>query len=436
MSIDHYELALALFGLAALAAAWLPTYTDRRAVSLPLALVALGMVGFALPLGLGVPDPRKHLDLTEHLTELVVIVSLMGAGLRIDRPFRWRTWASTWRLLAVTMPLTIAATAVAGHLAGLPLASALLLGAALAPTDPVLASDVQVGEPTLDESPGRYAEDEVRFALTSEGGLNDALAFPFVYLAMRLASEPSIDVVGRWLVWDVVGRTAIGVVVGVLIGRSVGRIAFRPPGRLVALADTRQGYVALAATLLAYGATELLSGYGFLAVFVAAVAVRSSERRHEFHAELHRSSEQTENLLVIGLLLPFGGALVGGILGALTLGGAIVAVLLIAVIRPVAGLVALAGARTSTSERAAIAFFGIRGFGSVYYVAFALGHERFAGADQIWAIVALVMLLSIVTHGITATPVMRIVDRAVARRRRRRPRAVRAAPAAPVVGDR
>lgn len=421
MTVDRYELALAILGLVALAAAWLPAYTERRPVSLPVLLVLLGVGVFALPLGFPDPDPRRRLDLTEHLTELVVIVSLMGAGLKIDRPFRWRTWSSSWRLLAITMPLTILATTLVGVAAGFTTAAALLLGASLAPTDPVLASDVQVGEPMLDDQSGPEAEDDVRFALTSEGGLNDALAFPFVYLAMHLSEhEAAPALFGRWLAWDLVGRTAVGLAIGVLVGWLLGRVAFRPPGRLSALADTRQGFVAVGATLLAYGATELLSGYGFLAVFVAAVALRNSERGHEFHAELHRYSEQTETLLVVGLLLVFGGALVTGVLGALTLTDATVAVLLVFVIRPITGLVALAGSGLSTPERAAIAFFGIRGFGSVYYLAYAIGHGSFPEADRLWAIVALAMLLSIAAHGVTATPVMRIVDRAVRRRERRR----------------
>src|SRR3954453_7724962 len=151
---------------------------------MPIAFLGLGMLVFALPLGLPAADPLEHPKLTEHLTEIGVIVALMGAGLKIDRPLGGRRWMSTWRLLAVAMPVTIAAMAFLGWWwAGLVPAAALLLGAALAPTDPVLAADVQVGEPTDEED----SEDEVRFALTSEAGLNDGLAMPFVYAAIALA---------------------------------------------------------------------------------------------------------------------------------------------------------------------------------------------------------------------------------------------------------
>lgn len=421
MTFDTYEVALTLGGLAALMAAWAPAYTSRRWISLPIVLVAGGALFSLLPLGLPTLDPNEHLEITEHATELVVIVALMGAGLKIDRPFSWRTWRSTWRMLGIAMPITIALTAALGvAVGGLAAASALLLGAVLAPTDPVLASDVQVGEPTLSEPANPEAEDEVRFTLTSEGGLNDALAFPFVYAAIAVAEHgwaPS-GWAATWVAWDLVGRIVIAMAVGWGVGRLLGVVAFRPPGRLSALAETPQGFVAIAATLLAYGATELAGGYGFLAVFVAAVVLRGTERAHEFHADLHGFAEQTENLLVVGLLLLFGGALVSGILDALTWNGAAVAVLVVFVVRPIAGLVALLRSDMAPAERVAISFFGIRGFGSVYYLAYGLAAASFAGADELWSIVALTMLVSIAVHGVSATPGMALVDRANRRRAR------------------
>jgi NhaP-type Na+/H+ or K+/H+ antiporter len=355
----------------------------------------------------------------ERATELGVIVSLMGAGLKIDRPFGWRTWATTWRMLAIAMPITIALTAVAGAtLGGLGGLAAFLLGAVLAPTDPVLASDVQVGEPTLDEPVDPTAEEDVRFTLTSEGGLNDALAFPFVYAAISAAKGGgSADWLAGWLAWDVAGRVAIGLAAGWLVGRLLGLVAFRPPLRLSALAETKQGFVAIAATLLAYGSTELLQGYGFLAVFVAAVTLRNAERDHEFHAELHGFSEQVENLLVVGLLLVFGGSLVIGVLDQLTIGGIAAALGVVFLIRPLAGHLALIGTGLDVKERWAISFFGIRGFGTIYYLAYALSATQFPEADGIWAIVALTLVVSIAVHGVTATPVMRLLDRSSDRRR-------------------
>ena len=138
-----------------------------------------------------------------------------------------------------------------------------------------------------------------------------------MYLAIRLAEGGTPHgVIAGWLAWDLGWRVAVGVVVGVGVGRLVGVVAFRPPGPLTALAETPQGFLAVATTLIAYGATEILHGYGFLAVFIAAVALRSSERSHEFHADLHGFVEQTENLLVVGLLLLLGASLASGVLSA------------------------------------------------------------------------------------------------------------------------
>jgi len=175
---EIYDIAMLVVGLAAFGVAGLPRVLGDRPLSFPIIYVGAGMVLFALPFGFVDPDPVEWSEATERLTEIGVIVALMSAGIGLNRELGWRSWASTWRLLAITMPLSIAAVAVLGWWwLGLTPAAAVLLGAVLAPTDPVLASDVQVGGPDEEE------EDEVRFALTSEAGLNDGLAFPFTNLA-------------------------------------------------------------------------------------------------------------------------------------------------------------------------------------------------------------------------------------------------------------
>ena len=178
---DPYIVVLTGLGLLIALVAWLPLALRRLPLSLPIVCVVLGAGLFSLPQVALQPLPTRFPEIAERFTEFVVIIALMGAGLKIDRVFRVRTWSVTWRLLAVAMPLSIAAISLLGAWAGLPLVGALLLGAALAPTDPVLASDVQVGPPRTGE------EDEVRFGLTSEAGLNDGLAFPFVHLAIALS---------------------------------------------------------------------------------------------------------------------------------------------------------------------------------------------------------------------------------------------------------
>ncbi|MGY0003183.1 cation:proton antiporter [Micromonospora sp. I033] len=413
--MEPVDVAFALLGVGALLAGVLPRVLERRPLSMPIAFLGLGMLVFLLPTGLPTPDPLRWPELTTHLTEVGVIVALMGAGLKIDRPLSWARWSSTWRLLAIAMPLCIAAVALLGWWwAGLVPAAALLLGAALAPTDPVLASDVQVGEPTDVED----SEDEVRFALTSEAGLNDGLAFPFVYAAIAIAttSLAPADWLARWLAVDVLYKLAVGVGGGLLIGWLLGKLFFRAPSQL-RLARHAEGFLALAATFLAYGLVEVAGGYGFLAVFVAARAIRAAERTHEFHSVLHDFAEQVERLLTVLLLLLFGGAVMGGLLAPLTWPAALVGLALVLVIRPLAGWLSLRGAPGRRAEHWVIALFGIRGVGSFYYLAYATSKTEFPQAELVWATVGLVVIVSVVVHGVAATPVMQLLDRAGERTR-------------------
>lgn len=397
-----------LAGASALVAALLPRVVDRLPLNLPMAFLGAGVLLGLVP-GLPSVDPLHHRVATQHVTELVVIISLMGAGLALDRAVGWRRWASTWRLLLVAMPLTIAAVAWAGWaLAGLPLAAALLLGAALAPTDPVLASDVQVGEPADEEG----TEDEVRFSLTSEAGLNDGAAFPIVHLAVVLATTGlSVAAVREWFLEDVALRGVVGVVSGLAIGWILGRLFFHSPLPSLRLADNAEGFTALAVTFLAYGLTELVHGYGFVAVFVAACTIRSAERAHGAHKVAHEFVEQIERMLTSWLLLLLGAALADGLLDALTWQLALVGVLLVVVIRPVAGYLSLSGTAGGPRERWVIGIFGVRGIGSLFYLAYALGEGDFP-ARELWAAVGFTIALSVFAHGITAGPIVRRLDAA------------------------
>ncbi|MDZ4365203.1 MAG: cation:proton antiporter [Brevundimonas sp.] len=390
---------------------WAPKGLSRLPLSLAMICVALGWIIF----GTGVlsfdPDPRTYDTLTERLTELVVIVSLMGAGLKLDRPLSLKAWAPTWRLLAIAMPLTIVAVALMGMLGlGLSLAMALLLGAAMAPTDPVLASDVQTGPP------GTGDENEVRFGLTSEAGLNDALAFPFVNLAILTAAGGVTALSGfsssallKWLAIDVVWKLAAGAAMGVVVGWAMGWLIFRSPKH--GLSRHADGLVAVGATFIAYAATELVHGYGFVAVFVCALTIRTRERQHDFHEEMHDFAEQIERLLMMLVLVLFGGARANGLLEALTWRDMLIGLGMVLVVRPLAGLLSLIGSPLPRRDRVALSWFGIRGLGSVYYLAYALNHADFGVSERLWAIVGFIILVSIVVHGVSAAPVMRLIER-------------------------
>ncbi len=404
MDIDAIPAGYALAGIALLCAAVLPRVLHRLPLSPAMVFVGVGFLASLLP---GTPslDPAAEPVLVEHLTEVCVIVALMGVGLALDRPVSWRGWNSTWRLLGIGMPLFIAAGAVlAWGLLGAGVAVAVLLAAALAPTDPVLASDVQVGEPTDDPD----SEDEVRFALSSEAGLNDGLAFPFVHAAILLAA----GALGwGWVGWELLGKVAIGVGVGWAIGQVLGRLAFRAPAPALRFAQSAEAVLALSAVFVAYGVAELLGGYGFLAVFCAALAIRACERGHEYHRVLHEFIGQIERLLTLALLLGLGYAVGGGLLGALTPAAAVWAVGTVLLLRPLTAWLSLRGSAVPAVEQRTIAFFGVRGIGTFYYVAYGLSHASFADPALIWATAACAVLVSIVIHGVTASPVLRTLDR-------------------------
>jgi sodium/hydrogen antiporter len=416
------DLVYVVAGVSLLLAIVLPALLDRWAISAPMVLVAVG-IGLGLtPLPDGLPlDPQDNRAAIEHVTELAVLVALMGVGLAIDRPFDWRNraswrqWSTTWRLLGITMPLCIAGVALLAWGAGLAPAAALLLGAVLAPTDPVLASDVQVagpqtGDHEVDES------DELRFTLTSEAGLNDGLAFPFVYAAILLATEGAVQHWAlEWVGFYLIGKVVLGVLAGLVVGRVLAYVAFRSASPSLRVAERGESLMALAALVSAYGVGEVVGGYGFLAVFVCAMTFRSAERSHDYHAAMHEVAERLERLLTLFVLLVLGIALTRGLLASLDWRGVAIGLALIFVVRPVAGLVGLSplGSRTSPltgPQRWAAAFFGVRGVGSIYYLAYAAGEAEELGANWLWSTVGFTIVASVLVHGALASPVMRRVD--------------------------
>lgn len=401
--MDWYIVLLACLGLLILAVAWLPAYLRQLPLSLPIICVGFGYALFSIP-GTGAgPNPLDHPDLAERLTELVLIVSLTGAGLRLNRHLGWHSWNTTWRLLGISMPLSIAGIGLLGWWGlGLAPAAALLLGAVLAPTDPVLASEVQVGPPREPD------KDEVRFGLTSESGLNDGLAFPFASLALAIAAHGATP--GRWtLEWlaiDVGWQVAGGIATGMLAGRGLGLAIFRY------VDEAGDNLVSLGIAFLVYGLAGVVGVNGFLAVFVAALTIRRWEGSHRYRERLHRFAEQVERLLMMVLLVLFGGAIAGGMLATLTWQAALLGLVFLLVVRPVAGLLGLAGCGRPTKERMAVSFFGIRGVGSLYYIALAYNTSELAAhAEPLYPLVGFTVLGSIVLHGVTATPAMRYLAR-------------------------
>ncbi|WP_207312683.1 cation:proton antiporter [Lentzea alba] len=380
--MDPAPLLYAGAGLATLAAALLPRLLDRAPISMPMLFLSTGALTFTIMDPLPDPDPVRHSTALLHLTEVCVIISLMGAGLALNRAVSARGWASTWRLLAITMPLSVVCVGVLGWSAlGLGVAASVLLAAALAPTDPVLASEVQVAEPAENpDSDEDEDEAEAGFALTSEAGLNDGLAFPFTHaaIAISLAGAAPSRWLAHWLAVDVLWRIVAALAIGGLVGWLLGKLFFSAPSERFRLAEHAEGFVALAATFLAYGLTELAEGYGFIAVFVCACTIRAAERHHGYHQVLHRYVEQAERMLTVLIVFLLGGAAATGLFTGISWPEIGIATVILLLVRPLTGWLGLLGGRTGPRERAVISFFGVRGVGSLFYVTYAIQEGQFS----------------------------------------------------------
>ena len=402
-----YEILLLVAGLVVLLGAVALSVQRGRPFSAALVYLVVGVIaGLGLrAVGINWYDPIEDAVIFGRAAEIAVVVSVFGAGVKLDRALTWRAWRTTVLLLVIAMPLTIAGVALLGSwLLGLSLPSAILLGAILAPTDPVLAEDVQVGGPMQ-----REPEDEARFALTSEAGLNDGLAFPFVMLAI-FGFERGFDTFDQWwwewLTADLIYAVVAGLLIGALAGRAIAFLTYGVIDRGW-LSNPFDTFVAIGAIFAVYGGTELVGGYGFVAVFAAGVAFRRYEHAHEVNQRLHEVTLVVEKLAELAVLLLLGSVLPIG--GVLELGWPVlvVAFALIFVIRPVSVLVALLPTRLIARHRLFIAWFGIRGIGSIYYLGFAFAALTPADAGPIFSATAVAILASVVLHGLTSGPLTR-----------------------------
>ncbi|BAC89700.1 cation:proton antiporter [Gloeobacter violaceus] len=394
------------------------------------------LVGLVLgPVGLGLIrlDAIEQAGLLERITEVAVIISLFTSGLKLRTPLSKKRWQLPVRLAFISMTVTVALIACAGVFwLGLPLGAAILLGGVLAPTDPVLASDVQLEDP--------FDSDRLRFSLTGEAGLNDGTAFPFVMLGLGLLGLHELGEGGwRWVAVDVLWATAAGLGVGWLCGLLVGRLVLYLRSRreeAVQLDD----FLALGLIALSYGAALLVAGYGFLAVFAAGLALRSIElqaagekpsedvqamARQGAKEEVPPGSESAP-LFMAQAVLEFNEQLerIGEVVIVVLVGGLLATFLpppaallwfvplLFLVIRPISVWIGLLGSNTSGLQRRLMAWFGIRGIGSIYYLMFAITHGLPGDiARTLTAITLMVVAISIVVHGISVTPLMSLYGR-------------------------
>jgi len=391
------------------------------------------------PHGLGLLhiDPIHDAKVLEHVTEVAVLISLFTAGLKLRVPLRDQLWRPGVRLAALGMVVTVTLLAIYGNMVlGLSLGAAVLLGAVLAPTDPVLASDVQSRHP--------YDRDQLRFSLTGEAGLNDGTAFPFVMLGLGLLGLHELGSAGaRWAAVDLVWATGAGLAVGSLLGALVAKVVLylrKHHKEAVGLDD----FLALGLIAFSYGAALAIHAYGFLAVFAAGLALRREERRNspegeadeqtevapgnedkEGEAELkkeHATDPEKAPAYMANAVLQFNEALeriaevavvvvVGAMLGTqlLNVNNLLLAAVLFLLVRPLAVCVSLLGSGLGRTHLFMMGWFGIRGIGSLYYLMFALafGADRLEESSRLIDLTVFVVAASIVVHGISVTPLMK-----------------------------
>lgn len=389
------------------------------------AMLYLG-VGVAIgPLGLGLIklDAIKNVAMLERLTEVAVLISLFTAGMKLQLPLTNRRWRIPVQLATLSMLVTVAAVTALGVLVlGMSWGASVLLGAILAPTDPVLASDVQVGDPS--------DRDRLRFGLTGEGGLNDGTAFPFVMLGLGLLGVHELGKGGwRWwtvdVLWAVAGGLALGYLLGTLVGRAI--IYLRMRHREALGSDE---FIALGLIALTYGLALLSQTYGFLAVFAAGLALRRIDEpkaipafapppamspadleasgaqapAHMMNA-VQRFNSQLESFVEVGIVLA-----VGVLLATVKFQAEVLWFIpvLFLVIRPAAVYIGLLGTPVKGAHRRLMAWFGIRGIGSLYYLLYAISHDiEPALAERLLSLTLAVVVASVIAHGISVTPLMR-----------------------------
>jgi len=383
------------------------SHEHERAWSATVVYLALGVLAAA---GLRVLDVApldplgRHVLVVQRLTELALIVAVFAAGLAVEGSLSRRKWASVALLLGVVMPATVALVALFGvWVMGLSTGAAILLGAILAPTDPVLAGDVGLG------APGDNAESaEPRFSLHTEAGMNDGLAAPLVLVGLLVAERGGTSWLGEWLAVDLLYATVVAAAIGGLLGYAIAAATVRLRERDM-LAQEFDQYVGLAAALLSYGAAEVAGGYGLLAVFGAGFGFRRYEFGHEVNRRVHDGADAYGKLLELAVILMLGSLVTFDRLGEPGWSGWLLAGVLLFVIRPLL-VVPLADRQLMTpKERVFLGWFGVRGVAALFYAAFVVREgvlDASETATVFWTAAAVVMV-SVVVHGITASPLTR-----------------------------
>jgi NhaP-type Na+/H+ or K+/H+ antiporter len=423
---------------------WLPVTTSAVCLAF----------GFAIgPAGLDMLDLdfRDASSWLERLTEAAVLFSLFSTGIKLRLPLNSKAWRSAYWLSGPVMLATIAGTALTAHyLFGLSWGVSILLGAMLSPTDPVLASLVQVNN--------AQDSDRLRFGLSGEAGLNDGTAFPFVIFALLFLTHGTGDInwIQHWAIKNLLWGVPVGLLIGYGLGRGVGHLMIYLRIKNADSDTSPNDFLALALIAIAYVVADALGAFGFLSVFAAGLGLRQAEAQitqSEVPAEhlaqpvighMSGSIERTtvaekEDLsesqlaagVMMGDMLAFS-SLVERSMEVLliTLLGASLALywdwravglglILFCFIRPIAVWLLISKRLLNKRQKALVGWFGIRGIGSLFYLCFALGHGLPDDVVRVSISLTLsVVALSILLHGVSIQPLLERYERSISRAQR------------------
>lgn len=409
--MQPYFVTIAYLGFALSIVAFLPLYTNKLKITYIIPLLFFGVLFYLIDVPLPWPNPLFDLNYGKIITEVIVIISLMTAGLKIGTHYSWKEWKRPFSLILITMPLFMAVIFMIGHyILNLNGPVSLLLAAVLAPTDPVLASEIQLEEEQHESS----KETGMQFTLTAEAGINDGLAFPFVFLAIMWSKSTSFSEIdwahffSFYMVYKILGGFILGACIGYIYSKL---IAFHNKEKKKYILN---GFIAIALTFFAYGLAEVLSTYGFICVFVAGIFVqhhRPKDKSSSVEDFMVPFVEEIEKLLVVIWIIFFGGALCSGILSYTDLNGILASLAVVLILRPVFGYIAMLPMKYTKAKKWAIGFFGVKGIGSVFYLSFGLLHGNFTGFEELYGIVSYVILFSIIIHGLTSLRVLNYFDK-------------------------
>jgi len=404
--ISSYYIALACLGFAISLMAFIPIYSKKLKITYIIPLILMGILMYVFKTPLPWPEPLWDFKIGKIITEVIVVTSLMTAGLKIGTNYNLTDWKKPLALIFITMPLfMLAVFLISKYILGLSNLLSLLLAAVLVPTDPVLANDLQLEE----HQDLKEKNTGLRFTLTAEAGINDGVAFPFIFLAILYSQSSSFFTIdwAYFLAYYILYKIILGVIIGCVIGYIFSYFVHRHNKK--DKKNILSGFIALALTFLSYGVGEIFHTYGFISVFCCGIFMQYfSEKRKQNrtnHTMLHYA-EETEKLMVAIWTIFFGGSIMSGILGYTNLTGIIVSLLIVLLIRPITGYLGMLTTNFNQPKKLAISFLGIKGIGSFFYLSYALLNGNFENYENLIGIVSYVVLFSIIIHGLTSLRVI------------------------------